>query len=101
MYTYNSFSCTEFLFCLYCYCKYNYQKEVSIGFFLGINPKLTLRKVLKQRIDETCILLDLDDEDTKKLIKEISSDNKTTQKLVIIALISTTDNLDQEHATKE
>ena len=27
--------------------KYNSQKEASIGFFLGINPKLTLRTVLK------------------------------------------------------
>ena len=26
--------------------KYNSQKEASIGFFLGINPKLTLRKAL-------------------------------------------------------
>ena len=45
--------------------KYNSQKEASIGFFLGINPKLTLRKALKQRIDEICLWLDLDDEDTK------------------------------------
>jgi len=65
--------------------KYNSQKEASIGFFLGINPKLTLRTVLKHRIDEICLWLDLDDEDTKKLIKETTSDNKTTQELVIPA----------------
>ena len=35
--------------------KYNSQKEASIGFFLGINPKLTLRKDLKQKIDELCL----------------------------------------------
>ena len=58
--------------------KYNSQKEASIGFFLGINPKLTLRKTLKQRIDEICLWLDLDDEVTKQLIKEASLDNKTT-----------------------
>ena len=63
--------------------KYNSQKETSIGFFLGINQKLTLRKALKQRIDEICLWLDLDDEDTKQLIKETSSNNKTTQELVI------------------
>ena len=65
--------------------KYNSQKEASIGFFLGINPKLTLRTVLKQRIDEICLWLDLDDEDTKQLIKETSSDNKITQELVVPA----------------
>ena len=65
--------------------KYNSQQEGSIGFFLGINPKLTLRKELKQRIDEICLWLDLDDEDTKKLIKETSLNNKTTQELVIPA----------------
>ena len=32
--------------------KYISQKEASIGFFLGINPKLTLRKALKQRIEK-------------------------------------------------
>ena len=30
--------------------KYNSQKEESIGFFLGVNPKLTLRKALKQKL---------------------------------------------------
>ena len=65
--------------------KYNSQKEASIGFFLGINPKLTLRTVLRQRIDEICLWLDLDNEDTKQLIKETSLDNKITQELVIPA----------------
>ena len=63
--------------------KYNSQKEAIIGFFLGINPKLTLRKALKQRIDKSYLWLDLDDEDSKQLIKETFSDNKTTQQLVI------------------
>ena len=59
--------------------KYNSQKETSIGFFLGINPKLTLRNALKKKIDEICLWLDLDDEDTKKLIKETTLNNKTRQ----------------------
>ena len=50
--------------------KYNSQKEASIGFFLGINPKLTLRKALKQRTDKICLWLDLDDEDTKSFSKK-------------------------------
>ena len=45
--------------------KYNSQNEASIGFFLGINPNLTLRKALKQRIDEICLWLDIEDKDWK------------------------------------
>ena len=48
-------------------------------------PKLTLRKSLKQRIDDICLWLDLDlnDEDTKKLIINTTINKKTTQELVI------------------
>lgn len=63
--------------------KYNSEKGVSIGLFLGINPKLTLRKALKQKIDEIFLWLDLDDEDIKKLIKETTTNNSTTHDLVI------------------
>ena len=38
--------------------KYNSQQEASIGLFLGVNPKLTLRKALKQKIDEIYLWLD-------------------------------------------
>ena len=65
--------------------KYKSQKEARIRFFLEINPKLTLRKALKQRIDEIYIWLDLDDEDTKHLLKETTLNNKTSQELVIPA----------------
>ena len=65
--------------------KYNSQKEARIRFFLEINPKLTLRKALKQRIDEIYIWLDLDDEDTKHLLKETTLNNKTSQELAIPA----------------
>lgn len=61
---------------------YNSQKEASIGFYLWINNKLTLRKALKQRIAEICIWLDLDDEDTKHLLKEMTLNNKTSQELI-------------------
>ena len=50
--------------------KYNSQKEASIGFFLGINAKLILRKALKERIDKICLWLDLDDKDTKIFSKK-------------------------------
>ena len=61
---------------------YNSEKEASIGFFLGINPKLTLQKAIKKQIDEICPWLDLDDEDTKKLIKETTLNDKTSQVLL-------------------
>ena len=64
--------------------KYNSQKEASIGFFLGVNPKLTLRKALKQNIDEICLWLDLDDEEIKKN-RETTMESNTTQELVIPA----------------
>ena len=44
--------------------KHNSQKEASIGFFLEIDSKLTLRKALKQKIDKICLSLDPYDEDT-------------------------------------
>ena len=65
--------------------EYNSQKEASVGFFLGVNPKLTLRKALKQKIDEICLWLDLDDEETKKLIRETATESNTTQELLIPA----------------
>ena len=65
--------------------KYNSQQEASIGFFLGVNPKLTLRNALKQKIDDICLWLDLDDEDTKKLMRDTTTGTKTTQELVIPA----------------
>ena len=36
--------------------KYDLQTEASIGFFLGINPKLTLRKALKEKKSMTLLL---------------------------------------------
>ena len=56
--------------------KYNSQQEASIGFFLGINPTLTLRKALNQRIDDIYLWLDLNDEDIKKLITETTFNKK-------------------------
>ena len=50
--------------------KYKSQKEARIGLFLEIIPKLTLWKVLKQKIDHIFLWLDLDNEDTKQIIKE-------------------------------
>ena len=61
------------------------QTDASIGFFLGINPKLTLRKPLKEKIDDIITWLDLDDDDTKLLMKENKNGDKTTQEIVISA----------------
>ena len=45
------------------------QIEASIRFFLRINSKLTLRNILKIRMEEICTWLYLDDDDTKALTK--------------------------------
>ena len=66
--------------------KYKSQKEARIGLFLEIIPKLTLWKVLKQKIDHIFLWLDLDNEDTKQIIKETSPNNNTSQEIVISAL---------------
>ena len=65
--------------------KYGSQTEASIGFFLGINPKLTLRKALKDKIDHIITWLDLDDDDTKLLMKESKKGDPPTQEIIIPA----------------
>ena len=65
-------------------------------FFLGINPKLTLRKALKEKIDDIITWLDLDDDDTKLLMKETKTGDNTTQEIVIPALTHTIRYSDQE-----
>ena len=64
--------------------KFQSLTEASIGFFLGINPKLTLRNVLKKKIDNICTWLDLDDDDTKALTKTTTNDNGTTSQEIVI-----------------
>ena len=63
--------------------KYDSQTEAGIGFFLRINPKLTLRKTLKETIDGVITWLDLDDNDTKLLMKEKITGDTITQEIVI------------------
>ena len=53
-------------------------------FFLGINPKLTLRYVLKKKIDDIYTWLDLDDDDMKALTKPISDTTSTLSKVIFI-----------------
>lgn len=63
--------------------KFQSQTEASIGLFFKINPKFTLRYVLKQKIEEICIWINLDDEDTKVITKETTSNHTIIQELVI------------------
>ena len=65
--------------------KYDLQIEACIGFFLMIFPKLTLRKDLKENIDDIITWLDLDDDDTKLLMKGTKLGDTTTQETVIAA----------------
>ena len=75
--------------------------EASIGFFLGINPKITLRNVLKQ-IDEICTLLDLDDDDMKAFINHPLIQTQLYHKKISFQhTIFIIRNLDQKQKTKE
>ena len=56
-----------------------------LDFFLGINPKLTLQKSLKDKIDDIITWLDLDDDDTTLLMKDKTSGDTVTQEIVIPA----------------
>ena len=64
--------------------KFQSQTEVSIGFFLDINPKLTLRNFLKKTIDEICTELGLDDDDTKVLTKPSLDTSSTFSQEILI-----------------
>ena len=65
--------------------RYDSRTEASIGFFLGTNPKLTLRKTLKEKNDDIITWLDLDNDDTKLLMKENKTGYKNIQEIVIPA----------------
>ena len=56
------------------------RRKHAFVFSLEINPKLTLRKALKDKIDDIITWLDLDDDDTKLLIEEKTSGDTVTQK---------------------
>ena len=64
--------------------KFHSLTETSIGFFLGINRKLTLRNVLKKKMDEICSWLDLDNDDMKARIKPISDTTSTLSQEIVI-----------------
>ena len=64
--------------------KFQSYTDTSIVSFLGINSKLTLRNVLKEKIDKIYTWLDLDDDDTKPLTKERTSNLTLVQKIVIL-----------------
>lgn len=66
--------------------KYSSHTNSSIGFFLGINPKLTLRKALKAKIDDIVTWFDLDDDDTTLLMEEKLTGETVTQEIVIPAI---------------
>lgn len=59
------------------------QIEASIGFFFGINPQLTLRKAMKEKIDDIITWIDLDNDETKILMKKNTTRDNTTQEIVI------------------
>lgn len=66
--------------------KLHSQVESSIGFFLQINPKFSLRKTLRKKIQNFVKWLDLDEEDTNSLYKRITDKTLSfSQEIVILA----------------
>ena len=61
--------------------KYDSQTKASIWLFLGIHPKLTLRKALKNKIDDIITCLDIDDDDTKLLMEEKTAGDSDIQEI--------------------
>ena len=65
--------------------KYNYWTGASILFFLETNSQVTLRNTLKRNIDDFFTWLNLDDEDTKAITRETTSNITTSQEIVMLA----------------
>ena len=55
--------------------KFNSHKEQSIGFFLKVNPKITLRNEMRIRIQYQLMWIDLEDDETKKIMHPIKDKN--------------------------
>ena len=51
--------------------KYSYHREHSIGFFANINLKITLRENLRKSIQDHLMWMDIDDKETKSLVKKV------------------------------
>ena len=60
--------------------KIDSHKEHSIGFFLEVNPKITLRNEMRNRFQDQLMWIDLEDNETKKIIYPIlDSKGKPTE----------------------
>ena len=60
-------------------------KEHSLGFFVDINPRVTLRETLRRRIQDQRMWIDLDDEDCKDMIhQDLDTEGKPTGKVRIL-----------------
>ena len=51
--------------------KLNSHKEHSIGFFLEVNPKITLRNEMRNRIQDQLMWIDLEDNEAKKIMHPV------------------------------
>lgn len=69
--------------------KFNSYKERSIGFFLEVNPKVTLRNETRNRIQDKLMWIDLEDNETKKIMHPIlDTTGKPTgsERIVLLAI---------------
>ena len=65
--------------------KFKSHKEHSLGFFVDINPRVTLRETLRRRIQDQLMWIDLEDEDCKDMIhQDLDTEGKPTGKVRIL-----------------
>ena len=66
--------------------KFQSHKEHAIGFFVNINPRVTLRDELRSRLQELVTCIDLEDKECQQTIHEVKDKEGNTtgkQKIVI------------------
>ena len=65
--------------------KFKSHKEHSLGVFVDINPRVTLRETLRRRIQYQLMWIDLDDDDCKDMIHQnLDTEGKPTGKVRIL-----------------
>ena len=66
--------------------KFQSHKEHAIGFFVQINPRVTLRDKLRERIQDVLMWIDIEDEQSKDMLVDIKDNegNPTGKQRILI-----------------
>ena len=67
--------------------KFQSHKEHAIGFFVNINPRVTLRDELRARLQEVLMWIDIEDKECQQMIHEVKDkeDNPTRKQKIVIS----------------